>query len=180
MENSKLKPLLGFRGEWGTVGRRQGLSGSGMSCLLSDLQISCCRPDSFPPACLRAGGSSGTHRCASSPVLSAGEAPSSPPSRAPASSGLLAPSPASPLACFHRLTMLSWLPPAGLLALFLVPVPRMLGELCVPDRVLWLRVRAGSVCVVGVGQAVCSHQTQGGLGGRWICFSSPPRVPLLG
>lgn len=119
-----------------------------------------------------ASGSSGTHRCASSPVLSAGEAPSSPPSRTPASSGLLA----SPLARFHRLTMLFWLPPAGLLALFLVPVPRKLGELCVPDRVLWLRVRAGGQRLSGgSGSGVCSHQTLGGLGLRLgdVCPAAP-------
>lgn len=42
-------------------------------------------------------------------------------------------------------------------------------ELCVPDRVLWLRALAGSICLVGVGWAVCSWQSQEGL---WVRYCS--------
>lgn len=52
----------------------------------------------------------------------------------------------------------------GLLApLPWVSIPRMAGELCVPDRVLLPRVLADSLRLVEVGWAVCSQQTQEGL-----------------
>lgn len=124
MESSNVKLHLGFKGEWGIAGRKGGFSGSVVPhwkfCLLSNLKISCFRHDSFPHVCLQCGWElDNSLTCFLFCLLCWRSILQVLSSFVPTSSGLLPPPlppPTSPLACFHLLTMLFGLHPAGLLA----------------------------------------------------------------